>query len=54
MVAAVRAYADEVRGGAFPAREHTYAIPPEELQRFQGSLAQIHGAEPSEVEGHPA
>ncbi|MDO9409545.1 3-methyl-2-oxobutanoate hydroxymethyltransferase [Patulibacter sp.] len=54
MVAAVRTYADEVRGGVFPAREHTYAIPPEELQRFQGSLAQIHGDEPGEVEGHPA
>ncbi|CAB4955463.1 unannotated protein [freshwater metagenome] len=54
MVAAVRTYADEVRAGSFPAREHTYAIPPEELQRFQGSLAQIHGDEPGEVEGHPA
>jgi 3-methyl-2-oxobutanoate hydroxymethyltransferase len=54
MIAAVRTYADEVRGGSFPGREHTYAIPPEELQRFQGSLAQIHGDEPGEVEGHPA
>ena len=54
MVAAVRTYADEVRAGSFPAREHTYAIPPEELQRFQGSLAQIHGDEPGEVQGHPA
>ncbi len=43
MVAAVSAYATDVKAGAFPAREHTYAIPPAELQRFQGSLAQIHG-----------
>ncbi|MGX6449577.1 3-methyl-2-oxobutanoate hydroxymethyltransferase [Patulibacter sp. S7RM1-6] len=42
MLAAVRAYADDVRDGAFPAREHTYAIPPEELQRFQAALAQRH------------
>jgi 3-methyl-2-oxobutanoate hydroxymethyltransferase len=43
MVAAVREFASDVRAGEFPAREHTYAIPPEELQRFQGSLAQLHG-----------
>lgn len=54
MVAAVQNYADEVRDGVFPGREHTYAIPPEELQRFQGSLAQIHGRAPADVEGHPA
>lgn len=40
-VNAIRAYADEVRDGAFPAREHTYTIPPDELQRFQGSLARF-------------
>lgn len=43
MIAAVRDFASDVKHGAFPAREHTYAIPPEELQRFQGSLAQLHG-----------
>lgn len=42
MLAAVRAYADEVRDGVFPAREHTYVIAPEELGRFQGALAQLH------------
>jgi 3-methyl-2-oxobutanoate hydroxymethyltransferase len=44
MVAAVRAYADEVRDGVFPAREHTYVIAPDELGRFQGALAQLHDA----------
>jgi 3-methyl-2-oxobutanoate hydroxymethyltransferase len=44
MVAAVRAYADEVRDGVFPAREHTYVIAADELGRFQGALAQLHDA----------
>ncbi len=44
-VAAIQSYADEVRSGAFPGREHTYAIPPDELQRFQGSLARFHASE---------
>jgi 3-methyl-2-oxobutanoate hydroxymethyltransferase len=44
MVAAVRAFADEVRDGVFPAREHTYVIAPDELGRFQGALAQLHEA----------
>lgn len=44
-VNAVQAYADEVRRGVFPGREHTYAIPPDELQRFQGSLARFHESE---------
>ncbi|MCK9249216.1 MAG: 3-methyl-2-oxobutanoate hydroxymethyltransferase [Solirubrobacteraceae bacterium] len=56
MVEAVTRYAEEVRTGAFPTREHTYAIPPEELQRFQGSLAQLHGGahRASDVQGYPA
>ncbi|EHN10737.1 3-methyl-2-oxobutanoate hydroxymethyltransferase [Patulibacter medicamentivorans] len=54
MVAAVHQFAGEVRDGEFPGREHTYAIPPEELQRFQGSLAQLHGHGDHDVEGHPA
>ncbi len=44
-VAAIQSYADEVRGGVFPGREHTYAIPPDELQRFQGSLARFQRTE---------
>jgi 3-methyl-2-oxobutanoate hydroxymethyltransferase len=35
MVAAVRAYAEEVRSGAFPAPEHTYSIDPAELADFR-------------------
>ncbi|MBF6618610.1 MAG: 3-methyl-2-oxobutanoate hydroxymethyltransferase [Patulibacter sp.] len=44
-VAAIQSYADEVRTGVFPGREHTYTIPPDELQRFQGSLARFQRAE---------
>lgn len=43
-LAAIREYADEVRDGSFPDRDHTYTIPPDELQRFQGSLARRHDA----------
>jgi 3-methyl-2-oxobutanoate hydroxymethyltransferase len=39
MVAGVRAYADEVRSGAFPAPEHTYSIDPEELERYRAALS---------------
>ena len=35
MVEGVRAYAEEVRSRTFPAPEHTYSIPPEELERLQ-------------------
>jgi 3-methyl-2-oxobutanoate hydroxymethyltransferase len=38
MVAGVRAYADEVRAGAFPAAEHTYSIDPAELERYRAKL----------------
>jgi 3-methyl-2-oxobutanoate hydroxymethyltransferase len=43
MVAGVRAYADEVRTGAFPAPEHTYSIDPDELQRYRAKLAPPDG-----------
>ena len=39
MVAGVRAYADEVRARAFPGPEHTYSIPPEELERLGAMTA---------------
>ena len=32
---ALEAYAGEVRSGAFPAEQHTYAMPAEELPRFE-------------------
>ena len=41
---ALRAYADEVRSGAFPQPEHTYSIPDDELELFEAQL-QERGAE---------
>lgn len=38
--AALREYADEVRNGAFPRAEHTYAIPEGELELFEAQLEQ--------------
>jgi 3-methyl-2-oxobutanoate hydroxymethyltransferase len=38
MVAGVAQYADEVRHGIFPAPEHTYSIPDEELRLFHEEL----------------
>jgi 3-methyl-2-oxobutanoate hydroxymethyltransferase len=35
MVRGVAAYAQEVRGRVFPGPEHTYSIPPEELERLK-------------------
>lgn len=32
---AVRSYADEVRAGSYPGAEHTYSMPPDELERFR-------------------
>jgi 3-methyl-2-oxobutanoate hydroxymethyltransferase len=37
---AVAAYADEVRTGAFPAEQHTYAMPEDELALFEAALAE--------------
>jgi 3-methyl-2-oxobutanoate hydroxymethyltransferase len=36
--AAVAAYATEVRNHLYPAEEHTYTIPPEELEAFQNAV----------------
>ena len=38
MIAAVAAYATDVRSGAFPAPEHTYSIDDEELRTFEAGL----------------
>jgi 3-methyl-2-oxobutanoate hydroxymethyltransferase len=35
MIRGVSAYAEEVRGRTFPAPEHGYTIPPEELERLR-------------------
>jgi 3-methyl-2-oxobutanoate hydroxymethyltransferase len=37
--AAVERYAADVRSGAFPAEEHTYAMPEDELARFEETPA---------------
>jgi len=36
---ALERFAAEVRSGAFPAEEHAYTIPPEELERFEARSA---------------
>ncbi len=38
---AVADYAHEVRSGSFPAEQHTYAIPEEELALFEDSLVEV-------------
>jgi 3-methyl-2-oxobutanoate hydroxymethyltransferase len=38
MIDGVKAYADEVRAGRFPASEHAYSIDPEELESFRARL----------------
>ncbi|MDQ6751232.1 MAG: 3-methyl-2-oxobutanoate hydroxymethyltransferase [Actinomycetota bacterium] len=43
MIDGVRAYADDVRAGRFPAPEHTYSIDPEELESFRERLQGSHG-----------
>jgi 3-methyl-2-oxobutanoate hydroxymethyltransferase len=37
---ALETYADEVRRGAFPEEQHTYAMPEEELAAFDAALAE--------------
>jgi 3-methyl-2-oxobutanoate hydroxymethyltransferase len=38
MAAAVSTYADEVRGHVYPAQEHTYSIPEDELDAFEQAV----------------
>jgi 3-methyl-2-oxobutanoate hydroxymethyltransferase len=38
---ALETYASEVRSGAFPEEQHTYAMPEEELAAFDASLAEV-------------
>jgi 3-methyl-2-oxobutanoate hydroxymethyltransferase len=37
---ALEAYAADVRSGAFPEEQHTYAMPEEELTEFEAAIAQ--------------
>src|SRR5262249_26250856 len=41
---ALKTYADEVRTGAYPADEHTYSMPDEELRVFSQSSAAVDQA----------
>jgi 3-methyl-2-oxobutanoate hydroxymethyltransferase len=52
--AALQAYAADVRSGAFPAEEHTYGIPEEELALFESELAGEHGESGVLVEAEDA
>jgi 3-methyl-2-oxobutanoate hydroxymethyltransferase len=40
MVNGVRGYTEDVRSGAFPDEEHSYSIPPEELEDFKRYLSE--------------
>jgi 3-methyl-2-oxobutanoate hydroxymethyltransferase len=40
---ALERYAAEVRSGAFPGPEHTYAMPAEELALFEASVEEVEG-----------
>ena len=40
MVNGVRSYTEDVRSGAFPDEEHSYSIPPEELEEFKRYLSE--------------
>jgi 3-methyl-2-oxobutanoate hydroxymethyltransferase len=40
MVNGVRGYTEDVRSGAFPDEEHSYSIPPEELDEFKRYLSE--------------
>src|SRR5205814_1702360 len=41
---ALKTYAEEVRSGAYPAQEHTYAMPAEELEVFVRSAERVQHA----------
>jgi len=41
ITAALAEYADEVRGKRFPAEQHTYSIPAEELELFEAEVSAL-------------
>jgi 3-methyl-2-oxobutanoate hydroxymethyltransferase len=43
IAAALEAYADDVRAGRFPEDQHTYAMPEDELARFEAALSGTEG-----------
>ena len=42
ILGALESYATEVRSGAFPAAQHTYGIPEDELAAFEEGFAALH------------
>ena len=38
---ALEAYVADVRSGAFPEEQHTYAMPEEELREFEAGLSEL-------------
>jgi 3-methyl-2-oxobutanoate hydroxymethyltransferase len=47
MASGVRTYAEEVRTGKFPAKEHTYSVEDDQLEAFRSYLDQEHLVETS-------
>jgi 3-methyl-2-oxobutanoate hydroxymethyltransferase len=45
--AALERYADEVRTGAFPQQQHTYAIPADELELFEAEVLELKERRPA-------
>ncbi|KAF9362502.1 hypothetical protein BGX34_006028 [Mortierella sp. NVP85] len=43
IVGALREYSADVKSGVFPAEEHCYPMPPEELERFMHSIGEKQG-----------
>lgn len=48
---AIESYRDEVKGGSYPAEEHTYPMPKEEVEAFVGDVRRLMSANASETEG---
>lgn len=47
VVTAIGTYASEVRSGAFPGDEHTYAMPPDEVAAFRAGVDAVVGSDGS-------
>ncbi|KAK3401594.1 ketopantoate hydroxymethyltransferase-domain-containing protein [Sordaria brevicollis] len=48
---AIETYRDEVKTGAYPAEEHTYPMPKEEVEAFVGDVKRLMTAKAMEVDG---
>lgn len=47
---AIETYRDEVKGGSYPAEEHTYPMPKEEVEAFVGDVRRLMNAKALEME----